>query len=85
LVVVLEFLVQQAHFQHVVDARLDLHQIEGLADEVLGAGLQRAQLVAGLGGKHHHRQVASAFVGLEAFHHLEAVHPGICRSSRIRS
>ena len=76
LVVVLEFLVQQPHFQHVVDARLDFDQIERLADEILGAGLQRAQLVAGLGGEHEDRKVAVRVVGLEAFHHLESIHAG---------
>ena len=74
LVVVLELLVQQPHFQHVVDARLDLDQIERLADEILGAGLQRAQLVAGLRGEHDDRQIAVGVVRLQAFHHLEAVH-----------
>ena len=76
LVVVLELLVQQPHFQHVVDARLDFDQVERLADEILGAGLQRAQLVAGLGGDHEDRKVAVGIVGLEAFHHLESVHAG---------
>jgi len=45
----LKFFVQQPHFQHVADARLDFDQIERLADEILCAGLQRAQLVARLG------------------------------------
>ena len=76
LVVVLELLVQQPHFQHVVDARLDFDQVERLADEILRAGLQRAQLVAGLGGDHEHRQVAVRIVGLEGFDHLESVHAG---------
>jgi hypothetical protein len=71
---VLESAPVQAHFQQVADARLDLDCVEGLADEVLGADLQGAQLVAGLRGDHEHRQVGVGRVGLEAFHHLEAVH-----------
>ena len=59
-----------------MDARLDFDQVERLADEILCAGLQRAQLVAGLGGDHEDRKVAVRVVGLEAFHHLEAVHAG---------
>jgi hypothetical protein len=39
--------VQQAHFQNVVNARAQLGQIERFADEILGAGFERAQLVAG--------------------------------------
>jgi len=76
LVVILEFFVQQPHFQHVVDACLDFDQIERLADEILCAGLQRAQLVARLGGDHQDRKVAVRIVGLEAFHHLESIHAG---------
>ena len=71
-----ELLVEQPHFQHVVDAGLDLDQIEGLADEILRPGLQGAQLVTGLGGQHDHRQIVVGLVGLEGFHHLEAVHDG---------
>ena len=59
-----------------MDARLDLEQVEGLADEILGAGLQRAQLVPRLRRDHHHREVAVGGVGLERFDHLEAVHAG---------
>ena len=73
LAVILEFLVEQPHFQHVVDARLDFDQVERLADEILSAGLQRAQLVARLGGDHQDRKVAVRIVGLEAFHHLNPV------------
>ena len=76
LAVVLEPLVQQPHLQHVVDARPHFDQVERLADEILRAGLQRAQLVARLGGDHEHRQIAVRVVGLEAFHHLESVHAG---------
>ena len=62
LVVILEFLVQQPHFQHVVDARLDFDQVKRLADEILCAGLQGAQLVARLGGDHEDRKVAVRIV-----------------------
>ena len=41
-VVILDLRVQQPHFQHVVDARLDFDEIKRLADEILCAGLQRA-------------------------------------------
>ena len=74
LVVVLELSVQQPDFEHVVDARLDLEQVERLADEILGARLQRPQLVSRLGGQHDDRKVAIRIVGLEGFHHLEAIH-----------
>jgi len=40
------------------------------------AGLQRAQLVAGLGRDYHDRQVAIRIVGIEACHHLESIHAG---------
>ena len=42
----------------------------------LGAGLQRAQLVAGLSGDHEDRKVAVGIVGLEGLDHLEAIHAG---------
>jgi hypothetical protein len=70
----LELPVQQTHLDHVVDAGFYLHEIEGLADEVLGTGLQRAQLVARLRREHDDRQVIVRLVGLEAFHHLKSVH-----------
>ncbi len=59
-----------------MDAGADFDQIEGFADEILGAGLQGAQLVARLGGNHQHRQVGVGRVGLETFHHLESIHAG---------
>jgi hypothetical protein len=71
-----ELFVQQPHFEHVADARPDLDQIERLADEILCAGLQRAQLVTGLGGDHEDRKVIVRIVGLERFNHLEPVHAG---------
>ncbi|MCY1533166.1 hypothetical protein D9M68_684790 [compost metagenome] len=67
-------LMQQAHLDQVVDAGLDLHHVEGLAHEILGASLQRAQFVPGLRGDHQHRDVVVDRVGLERLHHLEAVH-----------
>ena len=75
LAVVLEPFVQQPHFQHVVDARLDFDQIEGLADEILRASLQRAQLVPGLSGNHQDRKIAVRVVCFQAFDHLESIHP----------
>ena len=76
LAVTLEALVEEAHLQHVVDARLHFDQVEGLGYEILRAGLQRAQLMARLGGDHEDRKIAVHIVGLEAFDHLEAVHSG---------
>ena len=76
LVVIFEFLVQQPHFQHVVDARLDFDQVKRFADEILRAGGERTQLVARLGGDHEHRKIAIGFDFLQAFHHLEAIHAG---------
>ena len=67
---------QQAHFQNVVDARAQLGQIERFADEILGAGFERAQLVGRLRGDHEDRQIAVRFDFLQTFHHLESVHAG---------
>ncbi len=71
-----QLLVEQAYFQHVVDALVHLEQVEGLADEVAGAGFQRGDLEARLGGQRQHRQVAALFDLLQALHHLEAVQAG---------
>ena len=57
-----------------MDARPELDHVEGFRDEVLGAGLQRAQLVPRLGGDHDHGQVSVGVAGLQAFHDLESVH-----------
>ena len=73
---VLEPLVQQTHFQHVADARLDFDEVERLADEILGARLQRSQLVSGLRRQHDDRQVAVGGIRLQAFHHVKAVETG---------
>ena len=67
---------QQAHFQHVVSARPHLGQFEWFADEILRAGLQRAQLVPRFGGDHEHRKIAFRFDFLKAFHYLESIHAG---------
>ncbi len=72
--VVPRFDVQQAHFEHVAHARQHFGQIEGLADEVLCAGLQRAELVARLGGQHEDREIVVLVDVTQAFHHLESVH-----------
>jgi hypothetical protein len=60
--------------QHVVDSRFDFDEIERFADEVFRTGLQRAQLVAGLGGDDEHREVGSASLVLRTLHHDESVH-----------
>jgi hypothetical protein len=58
---------------------------KGLADEVLGAGLQRTQLVAGLRRQHDHRQPGVAWLVFSASITAKPSITGICRSSRIRS
>jgi hypothetical protein len=68
-----QFLVQQAYFQHVVDALVHFEQVEGLADEVARAGFERGDLEAGLGREGQHRQVAALFDFLQALHDLETV------------
>jgi hypothetical protein len=70
----LHFLVQQAHFEHVVHPQQDFGQVEGLADEVLGPSLQGPQLVRRLGGDHEDGKVAPLLDFIQVFHHLEAVH-----------
>ena len=72
--VVLRFPVQQAHFQHVGHARQHLGQVNRFADEILRAGLERAELVTRLGGDDQDRKVAVMFEGLQPVHHLESVH-----------
>ena len=69
-------LVQQADFQHVVNARQHLGQLKRFADEILRADLQSAQLVAWLGGDDQHREVAVQFNFLEPLNDLESVHGG---------
>ena len=59
-----------------MDARLDLHKVERLADEVFGAVLQSAKLVARLSGKHNDRQVAVQRIAPQLFHHAKAVETG---------
>ena len=56
-------------------ARLDFHQVKRLADEVARTRLQRTKLVAGLGCEDDDGHVAVDQTGLQALHHLEAVHP----------
>jgi hypothetical protein len=68
------FQVQEADFQHVLDGRQHLGQIERLADEILRAGLQGAQLVRRLGGQHQDRHVAALLDFLQAGQDFEAVH-----------
>src|ERR1039458_6634476 len=70
------FQVQEAHVQNVVNARAQLGQIKRLADEILSAGFQSAQLVSRLRGDHEDRKIAVLFDFLQALHHLESVHAG---------
>src|ERR1700690_3796349 len=67
---------QQAHFQYVVNSRAELGQIERFADEVLGAGFERAQLVRRLGGDDQDGKIPVGLDFLETFHHLKSVHGG---------
>jgi hypothetical protein len=46
-----------------VDARFDFDQVKGFADEILGAGLQGAQLVAGLRGQDNDGKVFVLLAG----------------------
>ena len=69
-----ELFVEQPNFQHIADARLDLDQIERLADEVAHARLQRAQLMARLRSQHEDRKVGIGITGLERFNDLEPAH-----------
>ena len=45
----------KSNLQHVVNAGFDLDQIKRFANEILGTGLQRAQLVTRLGSQHNDR------------------------------
>ena len=67
---------QQAHFQNVMDTRAQFGQIERFADEIFGAGFERAQFVSRLRGDHEDRQIAALFDFFQTFHHLEAIHAG---------
>ena len=67
---------QHPQLEDVVHARDELRHADGLADEVLGAGLERAFHVIGLGGHHDDGQIALRIDRLQRRHHLEAVHPG---------
>ena len=59
-----------------MDAGAQFSHIKRLGDEILGSGLQRAQLMTGLGGNDEHRKIVVAFNFLECFHHLEAIEYG---------
>ena len=67
-------LVQQADFQHVVNAGFDLKQVKRFGNEVFGAGLQRALFLAGLGGNGQNGRVAVSLNRLEALHDLKTIH-----------
>ena len=69
-------LVQQADFQHVVNPQQHLGLLNRFADEILRAGLERAQLVIRSGGNDKQRKVVVRFSFLERLHHLESVHAG---------
>src|ERR1017187_1893622 len=70
------FQVQQAHFQNIVNARAQLGQIKRFADEILGAGFERAQLVSRLRSDYEDRKITVLFDFLQALHHLKSVHDG---------
>src|SRR5665647_612086 len=75
-VLVFELLVQQAHFQHVVDAPLDFDLVKRFGYEIFRAGGQRPQLVARLGRDREDWRITLGFDVLQAFHHLETIHAG---------
>jgi hypothetical protein len=66
--------VEEADLEHVVDSEQHLGEVKGLAHEVAGAGLQRAQLVIGLRGDDEHRQPGPPLEVFQVLHDLEAVH-----------
>jgi hypothetical protein len=66
--------VQQPHFEHVADAREHFERVEGLADEVARARLQRRQLGVRVGGDHQHGQPAFQLQRAQRIHHGEAAH-----------
>jgi len=68
--------VQQPHFEHVADAREHFQRVEGLADEVARARLQRRQLGVRVGGDHQHGQVAFQLQRAQRIHHGVAAHGG---------
>ena len=67
-------LVQQADFQHVVNAGFDLKQVKRLGNEVFGAGLQRALFVAGLGGNGQDGCITIPLNGVQALHDFKTIH-----------
>jgi len=68
--------VQQPDLDHVVNPNQHLRYVERLADEVLRAGFQRAQLVRRLSRNDQNGKIASRFDFLQVLHDLEAVHAG---------
>jgi hypothetical protein len=67
-----------------VNARAQFGQIERFADEILGAGLQRAELVLRLRGDDEDRKIPVRFDFFRPFITWNPSIPGIWRSSRMR-
>ncbi len=67
---------QQAHFEYVPDARPQFRKFKRFADEIPSAGLERTQVVTGLGGDHEDRKIAVPFDFFQALHYLEPIHAG---------
>src|SRR5471032_142260 len=65
--------VEQAHFQHVADAAEQLATVVGLADEILGAGFERAQAVGRLARGDQHGQILAGLDHAQLVEHAEAV------------
>ena len=73
-IVIVQFLVQQTHFQHVANTHQHLGQLKRFADEILRACPERAEFVIRLGGDDKHRKIAVRFNFLEPLHHLKPIH-----------
>ena len=72
----LQLLVQEAHFEHVVDARLELDQVKRFGNEIPRARRQGTHLLVALGGDHQDRQVPVTLHLLQRLHHLKTIHAG---------
>ena len=70
----LRFQVQQAHFKNVVHTREQLGQLKRFADEILGPGSKRMELLLRLRRNDENRKIAALLDFLQTFHYLESVH-----------
>jgi hypothetical protein len=73
-VVVARLAVQQAHLEHVADAREHLDRVDRLAEEIARARFERLEFMVGLRRHHQHRQPRVRLERAQRVHHFEAVH-----------